>query len=349
MKEAILYEKLTGKRESEVLCRLCSQYCLIKEGDKGYCSVRINENGKLYTATWGKATGTAVDPVEKKPFYHFIPGSRVLSFGTPGCNFKCDNCQNWNLSQQPELLGSVIMNENILEPEKVIQTALKTDSQGIAYTYSEPTIFFEYAYDVIKSAKEKEESSHLKHMFISNGFFSRELLDLFEKQNIIDAVNIDLKFISNNKYKDVCGGRLYPVLRSIKRINEMREKIHLEIINLIVSAENDSKKDIEKLIDTVIEISRDIPIHFSRFFPHYKMDDRPPTNLDTMLFARELAVEKGMNYTFLGNVNIPETSNTYCPGCKRLLIERSGYTIKRNFLENSSNCPSCSAEINIVI
>ncbi len=352
MKEALFYENLGGKgREKEVLCRLCAHYCLIKDGDAGECLVRVNKGGRLYTYTWGKAGGTAIDPIEKKPFYHFKPGTYSLSFGTPGCNFKCENCQNWDLSQSMDLFGESVFDGSTLSPEKIIQAAINKGAQSIAYTYTEPIIFYEYARDVILGCRAREEASYIDHLFISNGYFSKELIDMFEKEYLIDAVNVDLKFMDNEKYERICNARLKPVLRNIKLLDQLREKLHMEIINLVIPGENDSDSDLRRLCEFIASVSPDIPLHFSRFYPQFKMDNRPATPISRLQRALEIAKETGLKYVFIGNASIPGASDTYCPNCGITLVERSGYSIKKNLFKKDHKpvCANCGEKINIVL
>ncbi len=342
--KAILYEQL----ESDAIrCTLCSHYCLISLGQKGTCRLRTNIGGELFTSSWGKSSGFAIDPIEKKPFFHYKPSSRVLSFGTPGCNFSCLNCQNSSLSQAVRQNKPILDNSTIFLPEDIALMAEQNNVDGIAYTYSEPTIFFEYARDTILECRKHSHLKDLFHVFVSNGYFSKEMLDIVSKENLLQAVNIDLKFISDEKYKKICGARLQPILDNIKRIYDLRKQIHLEIINLIIPGENDSDEEINKLCEFVAGISTDIPLHFSRFFPRYKMMNTPATPIETMLKAQETAKSYKMKYIYLGNMDIPNALNTYCPNCSKQLIERDFYEIKKNILLGSDKCPDCNYQINI--
>ncbi len=344
MKAALLYEKLDGEK---VRCNLCSHYCDIEEGKYGTCLLRKNVGGELYTYSWGAAEGFAIDPIEKKPFFHFKPGAQALSFGTPGCNFRCKNCQNWNLSQaNKEYLHSLSAKA---PPESIAEIAVKRRVDGIAYTYSEPTIFFEYARDVVRETRKLKNGENLFHVFISNGFMTKETVELIDKENIIDAINIDLKFMNDDRYKKICYGKVQPVLDNIKRFNDLREKIHLELINLVIPGENDTVEDISKLCRYVKSVSPDIPIHFNRFYPTNKMIDKPPTDLNKLLQAREIALDEGLEYVFIGNTALKDVENTYCPNCNELLIQRSGYGIQKNLIKESgkAKCPKCDYKINI--
>lgn len=342
MKKAILYER-TG--DDIVKCALCAHNCEIKPDAAGVCLTRINRDGVLYTQTYGAAAGLAVDPVEKKPFFHFKPGSSVLSFGTDGCNFNCRNCQNWHMSQALRTRRGIARTKGF-SPEEILDAAAKRQVEGIAYTYSEPTIFFEYARDVILAAKKRPESADMSHMFVSNGYFSDELIDLIFEENLLDAVNIDLKFMSDEKYRKIAGARLQPVLNSIERIGR-EGSIHIEIINLIIPGENDSPDDIRKTADFIASVSPDIPLHVNRFYPQYKMDDREPTPVETLLRAKEIAEAAGLRYVYIGNAQAPGSQNTYCPNCKTLLVERSGYGIRFRYFDpaNPKSCPKCGESL----
>ncbi|MCL5991059.1 MAG: radical SAM protein, partial [Bacteroidetes bacterium] len=230
---ALLYDRLDDEKNS-VICRLCSHYCEIKDGNIGICLLRKNIGGELFTMTWGRTEGLAIDPIEKKPFYHFKPSSKVLSFGTPGCNFRCMNCQNWQLSQSVRYYSDKALANKVFLPEHVAEYASIHKVDGISYTYSEPTIFFEYARDTILECRKNKQTESLFHVFVSNGYFTKEAVELMDRENLLSALNIDLKFMDEHKYKKIAGGTLEPVLDSIKRIYDLRDKIHLEIINLVI-------------------------------------------------------------------------------------------------------------------
>ncbi len=332
-----------------VRCKLCSHYCIIKENEKGKCHTRLNKNGTLYAINWGMADATAIDPIEKKPFFHFKPNTKTLSFGTYGCNFKCLNCQNWNLSQAYQhSLHNDFSNPN-LKPEKIVEIAIKTNADGISYTYSEPTIFFEYAYDTIVIAKKMKPE--LYHTFISNGYFSKELIDFIEKQNLIDAINIDLKFINEKKYKQICGASLKPVLKNIERIFQISPKIHIEIINLIIPEENDTENDIKSLCQFIHKLSPDIPLHFNRFYPAYMLQNKKATPFDILFKAKEIANEIGVKYVYIGNIAYPGVQDTICPNCGFIAVERDYiYRTKTNYIVKNGkvHCKKCDYELPII-
>ncbi len=351
MREASLYKTFSDKSGKLVVkCLLCPSYCQILDGDFGDCLVRQNIGGKLYTHSWGNVEGLAVDPIEKKPFFHFKPGIKALSFGTPGCNFRCDNCQNHLLSHSSYKNLKLTQASNIIKPESIVEAAIKYRVDGIAYTYSEPTIFFEMARDTILAARNNELTRHLYNIFISNGYFSKEMLEMVDKERLVDAINIDLKFMDDKKYQRITGGHLIPVLKSIERIYQLGN-IHLEIINLVIPGENDSDNDLERLSDFVASVSTNIPLHFSRFYPRNKMSEHYPTPFETLKKAVSVARYAGMKYVYIGNTNIPGAEDTICPNCGSVLISRSQYGITKNVFKDNRKpiCPYCNTEINIVL
>ncbi|MDA3842905.1 MAG: AmmeMemoRadiSam system radical SAM enzyme, partial [Candidatus Kapabacteria bacterium] len=284
-----------------------------------------------------------------KPFYHYKPGTQVLSVGTPGCNFSCLNCQNHDLSQAKNQISNT--SSNYLEPEKIAALADEHNVDGIAYTYSEPTIFFEYVNDIIEACRRNPNLERLPQMLVSNGYFSKELFDYIEKHKLIDAINIDLKFMNESKYKRICGAKLQPVLDNIERIYNSKNGIHLEIINLVIPGENDSDHDFQAVADYIKSISPDIPLHFSRFHPTYKMADKPATDIQRLLKAKEIAQKAGINYVYIGNTGLSEVSDTRCPHCGELLIARDRYSEIKSHLGNKgiSKCPQCEKDINIIL
>ena len=345
MKKALLYEKYD---DNSIRCKLCAHYCKIKNGRIGICGVKKNIDGELFSLNYGKVEGLALDPIEKKPFYHFMPGTDVLSFGLPGCNFRCANCQNSYLSQNIKKQMQAYDKMKIIPPEVIISYAEQYKISGIAYTYSEPIIFFEYAYGIIKLSRQSESTKHLKHMFISNGYFSKELRELIISEKLLDAINIDLKFMNDRKYRRITGGTLQPVLENIEAF--AKSNIHLEVINLIIPGENDSDDDFEQISRFLSSVDKEIPLHFSRFFPHYEMQDRPPTSVERLIKAKETANSFGMKYVYLGNVGLQGSSDTYCPHCGAKLIERQGYSVQfRDLIRKNGNyfCKKCDAKINI--
>jgi len=292
MKEACLYKKLSGKK---VQCQTCNHYCLIENGKTGICSVRKNIEGKLYSLVYGKACALNIDPIEKKPLFHFLPGTWTLSLATVGCNFRCANCQNWQISQMPRLSGKVEGEE--ISPEKIVEIAKRNNLPSISYTYTEPTIFSEYALDIMKLAKE----NGLKNIWVSNGFWSKELFDLISPY--LDAVNIDLKSFDDNFYAKYCGGKLQPVLETLKRIKS--KKIWVEITTLIIPGLNDSEENLKKIALFIKkELGAEIPWHISRFFGSvsWKLKNIPDTPVKTLKLAEKIARKTGLKNIHIGNI-----------------------------------------------
>ena len=285
-KEAILYEKLSGNK---VRCGVCNHRCLIGDGKKGICGVRKNEKGKLYTLVYGKAIAENIDPIEKKPFFHFMPGTRSLSIATVGCNFRCMHCQNADISQTDFISGKDLL------PERVVEDALENDCPSIAYTYTEPTIFVEYALDTMKLARKNK----LKNVWVSNGYMTKETLDLIGLY--LDAINVDLKGFTEKFYQEVCGAKLKPVLENLKRIK--KKKIWLEVTTLIIPTKNDSPKELKNIAEFIKkELGAETPWHVSRFFPTYKMVDLLPTEVEKIYKAVDIGKKAGLKYVYGGNI-----------------------------------------------
>lgn len=336
MKEAALYEKL---EDENVRCQLCSHRCLIAPGKRGICFVRENQNGTLYSLVYGKAIAKNVDPIEKKPLFHFQPGSLSFSIATAGCNFRCDFCQNWDISQitkGPE--GRIIGEE--LPPEEIVKKALETGCSSIAYTYTEPTIFFEYAADTAKLAKKKG----LANVFVTNGYQTPETIK--EMKGLIDAANIDLKSFSQRFYQKICGAKLKPVLEAIKLMH--KAGIWIELTTLIVPKQNDSEEELSQIAQFIAGIDKNIPWHISRFHPEYKMLDTQPTPLETLEMAYQLGKKANLKYVYLGNVITETRENTYCPKCGNLAIRRVGYSVQILAVNKKGECPKCGQDLNII-
>ncbi|RCW49279.1 MULTISPECIES: AmmeMemoRadiSam system radical SAM enzyme [unclassified Halanaerobium] len=322
-KEALYYSR--GDNLS-VHCKLCPHNCLIKEGKSGICRVRKNEGGRLYSLNYNKISSLAVDPVEKKPLYHFYPGSKVLSVGTYGCNFSCTFCQNWQISQETPVLREY-------SAEEIIAAAEKEDIKMIAFTYSEPIVWYEY----VKETAELAKKNNIKTVLVSNGFIEKDPLE--ELIPFIDAANIDLKSFNSSFYKKYCGGSLEPVKNTIKI---MAETIHLELTNLIITDLNDSREEIEKITDWIASINKNIPLHLSRYYPANKLKKKS-TDPETLKKAYQTAKRK-LSYIFLGNINIAGAGDTICSNCGETIINRSGYSIK-NLIKNGK-CPYCKTAVN---
>ncbi|MEP0829034.1 MAG: AmmeMemoRadiSam system radical SAM enzyme [bacterium] len=328
MIKAAYYEKLDGNK---VRCRLCPADCLLTEGKVGICGSRFNRNGKLVTDNFGELVTACYDPIEKKPLYHFYPGSVIFSTGANGCNFSCDNCQNWEISQTK-------VQTQFLAPANLVELASRNESIGVAYTYTEPLIWFEY---ILQAGRLIHEAG-LKNVLVSNGYINPEPLE--EILPLIDAANIDLKGMKPQFYKTVCKGKLEPVLKNIRRFHEAG--VHLEITNLVIPGLNDTNADFEALTDFVASISPSLPLHFSAYYPTFKMKN-PPTPISTLMLAYEIASKK-LDYVYLGNVNIPDRSDTFCPKCHARLISRRGYsTSVVNF--DRGNCASCGHQTGIIV
>jgi pyruvate formate lyase activating enzyme len=328
MKEALFWETAEDGR---VKCFLCPHNCLISEGKSGFCRERKNVKGKLYTLNYGRVSSYGVDPIEKKPLYHFYPRSLIFSLGTLGCNFRCRFCQNWQIAQVED--GPAVE----ITPERAVELARSFKGNiGIAYTYSEPLIWYEYVLETARLAKEKG----LKNVLVTNGFVNEKpLKDLLP---YIDAMNIDVKGFTREFYKEYIKGDLSPVIETVERASK---ECHVEITTLLIPGLNDSEEDIRALSRWLGSLKRDIPLHLTRYFPNYKMD-LPPTPVETMKKAREIAAAE-LDYVYLGNIR-NEGNNTYCPRCRTLLIERTG-TVKFQGLSQNGKCSNCGREINIVM
>ncbi len=286
MKEAELYKK----EKDKIRCLACAHKCLISKDRTGICGVRKNINNKLYLLVYGKIASMNADPIEKKPLYHFLPKTKSFSIGTVGCNFKCDFCQNFEISQAPK--QRIIFGEDI-KPEGIVKRAIQTGCKSISYTYTEPAIFIEFVKDIAKLAKKKK----LKNVLVTNGFLSKESFNYIS--DYVDAMNIDLKSFSDEFYVKYCGGRLKPVLETIKRAHE--KGIHIELTTLLIPGLNDSEKELEKIAKFISSVDKDIPWHISRFFPMYKMLNKPITPISTLEKAEKIG-KKYLNYVYVGNV-----------------------------------------------
>ncbi len=326
MKEAIFWKKENDK----IRCELCNHFCLIGEGKTGLCGVRLNQNGILYSLVYGKTVAEHVDPIEKKPFFHFLPGSFSYSIATVGCNFFCPYCQNYEISHPQEIFYT-----NQTTPEEIVNKSLSSNCKSISYTYTEPTVFFELAFDTSKIAKQKG----IKNNFVTNGYMSKEALKTISE--FLDAANVDLKG-DDNFYKKLCKTKQKYVIDNISLMKELG--IWVEITTLIIPEYNDSEKQLKDIAKIIKDIDISIPWHVTRFYPTYKMSDHYPASIEKIKRAREIGFETGLKYVYTGNIYIEEGENTYCPSCKKLLIERSGFSILKNNIKNSK-CPFCSERI----
>lgn len=319
--------------ETIVKCLLCAQGCIIKEQERGKCRARMNINGKLRSLVYGRPISIHIDPIEKKPFYHFLPGSQAFSLATAGCPLSCLFCQNWEISQaKPE-----DFQVNYVPPKEIVDSSYSQNVPVIAFTYNEPTVFTEYLTDIARQAKKK----NLRCVLISCGFMNEEPLK--EMCEVLDAIKIDLKGFSENFYRKVCSAELKPVLRSIKQIS--KSKTHLEIVNLVVPTLNDSEKMLNDLADWIVgELGPDVPVHFTRFHPDYKLLNLPPTPIATLEKAREIAMSKGIHYAFVGNVPGHPGNSSYCPNCGKIVIKRTGMFTTEIHLKNGK-CKYCNYSI----
>ncbi|TET20554.1 MAG: AmmeMemoRadiSam system radical SAM enzyme [Candidatus Cloacimonadota bacterium] len=328
MKEALFYETI---KEKKTRCTLCIHKCILRPGEVGLCLGRKNIGGKLYAVNYGWTTSLCVDPIEKKPLYHFHPGIEILSIAPNGCNLKCPFCQNAEISQKE-------IHTSEITPRDVVSLCKKYDSIGVAYTYSEPLIWYEFLLDTGKLVKK----AGLKNVLVTNGIIEEEPLK--QLLPLIDAFNIDLKSIRETFYRKVVKGDLFTVQRTITMAHKSS---HVELTNLLITDLNDSDEDIIDLIDWVYNLDPTIPLHFSRYFPHYKLDN-PPTPQERLEFAYRKAKEK-LDYVYVGNIHIKDSNNTYCPRCKNLLIERRGYHGARICGLNGTNCSNCGKSITIIL
>lgn len=333
--EAKFYIKL---KNNAVQCRLCNHFCAIKNNETGICGARKNEGGRLLTLVYGRPVALNIDPIEKKPLFHFMPGSSIFSLGTYGCNFRCLNCLNFDLSQEKKIERK---NKTLpfLPPEKIVELALDSKCRSIAYTYNEPTIFAEYALEIMKLAK----AAGLRNVWVTNGFMSDESLK--EVLPLLDAANIDLKSSEDNFYKKICGARLAPVLKNLKTIK--RAGVHFEITTLVIPTLSDGKKNLKAIASFIKdELGPDTPWHLSRFSPaiSWKLAELKATDMETLNQAYEIGRAAGLKYVYLGNVT-NEKENTYCPECGSLNIERIGYNISRS--DHRGRCFKCQTNLNI--
>jgi pyruvate formate lyase activating enzyme len=332
MKEAMFYKKLS---DNKVKCNLCNHQCIIKDGNYGICGVRQNIDGSLFTLVYDKIIASHIDPIEKKPLFQFFPGSKAYSIATVGCNFTCKHCQNYDISQLSTEKEKYIVGTKI-SPEEIVSEADNSGCKSIAYTYTEPTVFFELAYDTAKIAHRKQ----IKSIFVSNGFMTPEALR--EISPYLDGINIDLKAFTDSFYKEICGGRLTPVLENIKLAKELG--IWVEVTTLIIPTLNDSKDELQQIAKFIGDIDKNIPWHISQFYPTYKLTEQPRTPIETLHMARKIGIDAGLHYVFEGNVPGQGNESTYCYNCGELLIERWGYSIVKNIIEDGY-CPTCKSPV----
>ncbi len=328
--EARYYKELP---EREIECHLCPRLCKLGDKERGYCGVRENIGGKYYTLVYGKVCAINIDPIEKKPFFHFLPKTNALSIATAGCNVNCKFCQNWEISQvRPEQVE-----HRDFPPKMVVEYAQRYDCPSIAYTYTEPVIFFEYMYDTSKEARKKQ----VRNTVVTGGHINPEpLQDLIQ---VVDAIKIDLKAFSEQFYADYVRGELQPVLEAIKRV--AKSGIWLEIVYLVIPSLNDSVGEIRRMCRWLLnEIGPEVPVHFSRFHPMYLVKNLPPTPISTLERAHRVALEEGLHYVYIGNVPGHKAESTFCPKCKKIVIKRVGYHIQNVELDRG-RCRFCNHPI----
>ncbi|MCL0041824.1 AmmeMemoRadiSam system radical SAM enzyme [Peptococcaceae bacterium] len=334
MKEAMFWH-VKDKEKKIVACELCPKRCIIRQGETGFCRVRKNLDGKLYTLNFGRLAAHAMDPIEKKPLYHYYPGKYILSIGTFGCNLRCGFCQNWTIAHgNPDTLE--------VTPEDIVNAAVNQEvypNIGIAYTYSEPTVWYEFVYQTAKLAKQKR----LKNVLVTNGYINEE--PLRELLPFVDALNIDVKAFTDKFYKRNCVGELKPVLRSVKIAFEYG--CHIELTTLLIPGLNDDENEIRELAGWIASMSKDISLHFSRYMPNFlfKIESTPP---ETLFNAQKIAFEK-LNYVYIGNLGDPRGLNTYCSRCKKILVNRSWYNGKVVGIDENGRCKHCGERIPIFI
>lgn len=331
--EAYLYDSLEN---GKVKCNLCHHRCLVSKGKRGICGVRENRAGTLHTLVYDKLVARHIDPIEKKPLFHFLPGSQCYSVAAIGCNFKCRFCQNADIAQMPTDRNGMIVGEPTI-PEKEVESALNAGCKSIAFTYTEPTVFFEFAHDTAKLA----HTRGVKNVFVTNGYMTPEALEMINPW--LDAANVDLKAFTDDFYKKMCGARLQPVLKTLK---EMKTRgIFLELTTLLIPGLNDTPDELKQLATFIAaDLGVETPWHISRFHPTYRLTDRPVTPLESLLRAHKIGKEAGLRYVYMGNVPGQEGEKTACPHCNRIVIDRVGFSI-RNYALDDGCCRHCGTRI----
>ncbi len=331
LKEVMFYKKL---EELKIECGICPKKCKVADRERGTCGNKENRDGKYYTLVYSKPCSLYPDPIEKKPLFHYLPGTRAFSLATAGCNFECRFCQNWRIAQfRPEDVDYVR-----LTPEMIVKTAIAKSCPTIAYTYSEPTVFYGYMHDCAKLGREKGVGS----VMISNGFMLEEPLK--ELCKVLTGVKIDLKGFTEKFYKDLCSGELKPVLETLVRLKNYG--MWFELVVLIIPTKNDSPSEISQMCDWIMKnIGPDVPVHFTRFHPTYKLKNLPPTPVNTLERCYKIAQDKGLNFPYIGNVPGHKGEHTYCPKCKKVIIRRVGFMILKNKVSSKGQCQLCDHPI----
>ncbi len=332
MQEASFYSREANNR---VRCGLCNHYCRIAEGRRGLCGVRENRDGVLYTLVYGRVVAENVDPIEKKPLFHFLPGSRSCSISTVGCNFVCKHCQNYQISQYPNTHQGAIEGRE-LSPQQVLQTAVDTNCTSISYTYVEPTIFYEFARDCMELAHQQS----IANVFVSNGYMSSECTRALAPR--LDGINIDLKSFSDDFYTTICGAHLQPVLDNILLMRELG--VWVEVTTLIIPGYNDSSEELAQIAAFIHQVDPAIPWHVTAFYPTWKLTDSEPTPLSTLQRAREIGLNQGLRFVYASNIPGQGGEDTLCPGCGTKLVARTGFRVTLNHIRNGQ-CPDCGEKI----
>jgi pyruvate formate lyase activating enzyme len=331
--EALLYEKLEDRK---VRCTLCSHRCVIAEGKRGICHVRENSGGVLQSLVYGRLIARHVDPIEKKPLYHFLPGSLSYSIATVGCNFSCRFCQNADIAQLPSDRGGAIIGDAVT-PEEVVKAAERAGCRSISYTYTEPTVFFEFALETARLANSKG----IRNVFVTNGYMTAEALDMIAP--VLDAANVDLKAFTRKYYKELCGAKLEHVQEALR--NMKAKGVFVEVTTLIVPGLNDDPDELKALAAFLAhDLDPDTPWHISRFHPTYRLTDRPPTPVKTLRNAREIGLAAGLRYVYTGNVPGDTGESTFCPACGVALIERWGFQLGKYRIKDG-RCGKCNTVI----
>jgi len=330
--EAVLYER--GAEHKKVTCILCAHRCVIKEGKRGICGVRENREGTLYALDYGQVIARHIDPIEKKPLFHFQPGTESYSVATAGCNFRCLHCQNYEISQMPKVSKQILGEE--MTAKATVEEVAASGCGSIAYTYTEPTIFFEFARDCMVLAKERG----IKNIFVTNGYMTKECLDACD--GLLDGANVDVKAFTEGFYKRVCGAKLAPVLKSVEYMKKIG--VWVEVTTLIIPTMNDSEEELREIARWISTTDKRIPWHISAFYPTYKMDNLPRTPAESLTRAREIGFEEGLRYVYTGNIPGDPGESTYCYKCNERLIHRYGFTVHDNCIINAQ-CPRCGAAI----
>ena len=337
MREAMLYERMSDMR---VRCGLCAHRCTIADGRFGLCGVRENLRGTLYSRVYGRAISAAVDPIEKKPLFHFMPGSTAYSIATVGCNMRCAFCQNAEISQMPRDHGRIAGQR--MPAEMVVAAAERAQCASIAYTYTEPTVFFEYTLDIAREARQRG----IANVYVTNGYMTGEMLDAMVDESgrcLIDGANVDLKTFRDATYRETCGATLQPVLDSIVRMKE--RGVWVEVTTLVVPGLNDSDEELTDIARFIAqEVGIDTPWHVSRFHPTYKMVDRAATPVEALFRVRQIGLAEGLQFVYVGNIHTPDVEDTVCPGCGRTLIVRRGFMVFRNEA-TGGRCAHCGTTI----